>query len=235
MKILAVSDVEDKRLEKAIDSHDDGLKSVDYIFSCGDLNCKYLEYITDGINKSLYFVPGNHFTSDFCCKDCKPEHFYCSENSRLQYGGINIHGHVEIVGDYIVAGFGGAMRYNHGVLQFEEPEMAELVKRAARKIRIRRIIDAVFFRKRKEIIAVSHAPIAGVHDKEDKCHSGFKAFRDFVFEMKPILWLHGHVHFEGQNKQQESVLDGTLVVNAYSSKIIEINGSRVATKQIYDK
>lgn len=65
MRILAVSDIEDNRLENVIKYENDRLSSVDYIFSCGDLSRKYLEYITDSVRKSLYFVSGNHYTLQF--------------------------------------------------------------------------------------------------------------------------------------------------------------------------
>jgi Icc-related predicted phosphoesterase len=233
MKILAISDVEDKSLEKVIETTPDKLKGVDYIFSCGDLKGCYIEYITDALSKSLYYVVGNHYALQFYGKELKKRHLvkklYFGKGMRFHFGGIDMHGRIEIVGDYIVAGFGGAMRYNPGFFQFEEFEMEKLVKKVRADIWRQRIIDFLLFRKRKDIIVMSHAPIAGVHDKSDKCHKGFKCFRSFLYKERPILWLHGHIHFEGQNRRQETVLGNTLITNVYSSKIIEIKKNKIKT------
>jgi Icc-related predicted phosphoesterase len=233
MKILAVSDIEDKSLERIIEASPEKLKSVDCIFSCGDLKSEYIEYITDSLSKGLYYVVGNHFAMQFYGKELKKKHLlkklYSGKGMRLHFGGIDMHGRIEIVGNYIVAGFGGAMRYNPGFFQFEELEMEKLAKKVRADIRRQRIIDFLLFRKRKDLIVMSHAPIAGIHDKSDKCHRGFKCFRDFLFKEKPILWLHGHIHFEGQSRRQETKLGDTLIANVYSSKIVEIEKNKIKT------
>ena len=238
MKILAVSDAEDNNLENAIKFHNDKLAGVDYIFSCGDLKRKYLEYVTDSVKKSLYFVMGNHFALQFYGDNFKTpklvKKLYYGKGMRLRSGGIDMHGRVEIVENYIVAGFGGSMRYNPGTFQFEESEMERIVKRAKSEIKWQRFKDFIFFRKKKEIIVMSHAPVAGIHDCQDVCHSGFKCFRAFIHEMKPLLWLHGHIHIEGQRKEQNTIFEETLIVNAYSSKIIDIDENTISLKQVYE-
>ena len=233
MKILAISDIEDKSLEKVIERTPEKLKSVDYIFSCGDLKADYIEYITDALSKSLYYIVGNHFAEQFYGKEFKKKHLnrkiYRGKGMRLHFGGVDMHGRIEVVGDYIIAGFGGTRRYNPGFFQFEELEMEKLVKKVRADIRSQRVKDFLLFKKRKKLIVMSHAPVAGVHDKKDECHKGFQCFRKFLFKEKPILWLHGHIHFEGQNRRQETKLGDTLVTNVYSSKIIEINKSKIKT------
>jgi len=238
MKILAVSDIEDKILENKIETGNGSLKTVDCVMSCGDLTKQYLEYITDGVNKNLYFVAGNHFAAQFY-DDFKSRaalrKIYRGKGLRHHSGGLDMHGTAEIFGDYIIAGFGGSQRYNPGTFQFSEIEMERIVNRVKSAIRLRRFWNFITFRKKREIIVMSHAPVAGVHDKEDRCHAGFKCFRKFVFEMEPLLWLHGHVHLEGQIKRQQSVLDKTEIVNVYSSRIIEVEGRKISVKQVYDK
>ncbi|MCL2485236.1 MAG: metallophosphoesterase [Endomicrobia bacterium] len=224
MRILAVSDAEDIRLQNLIEINPEKLGKIDYIFSCGDLSRDYLEYITDSLNKSLYYIVGNHFVSQF---------YGSSHDSDFALGGIDVHAKPETVGDYILTGFGGSMRYNPGKFQFEENEMAKIVKKTTASIKIRRFFDSLAFRKKKEMIVISHAPIAGIHDRQDVCHSGFKAFRNFISETKPLLWLHGHVHDENSKKTEETMVDGTLVVNVVPSKIIEITGSEISIRQIY--
>ena len=238
MKILAVSDVEDNTLENLIDADIGRFKSVNCIFSCGDLAKKYLEYVTDSLQKSLYFVSGNHFTSQFYNENFNsPEmqkKLYYGKGMRHRAGGIDMHGRVEVLDNYIIVGFGGSMRYNPGNFQFEEQEMEKIVKRAVSAVWNQRIIDFLMLRRKKEIIVMSHAPVKGVHDKEDACHSGFESFRQFVLKMKPLLWLHGHIHIEGARKQQQSVLGETLIVNVYASKIINLNGKKIEIKQVFE-
>lgn len=238
MRILAVSDVEDNRLENVIKYDHDKLNSVDYIFSCGDLSRKYLEYVTDSVKKSLYFVSGNHYVLQFYGDNFNSskivKKLYYGKGMRLRSGGIDMHGRVETIGDYIIAGFGGSMRYNPGNFQFEEFEMEKIVKRTKSEIKWQRFKDFILFRKKKEIIVMSHAPIYGVHDKEDICHQGFKCFKTFVEDMKPLLWMHGHIHLEGQAKEQNSFIGSTHVVNVFSSRVIDINGKNVKVSQVYN-
>lgn len=238
MRILAVSDIEDNRLENVIKYENDRLSSVDYIFSCGDLSRKYLEYITDSVRKSLYFVSGNHYTLQFYGDNFNSpkivKKLYYGKGMRLRFGGIDMHGRVETIGDYIIVGFGGSMRYNPGNFQFEENEMKKIVGRARSKIRWQRLKDFILFKKKKEIIVISHAPVAGVHDGRDRCHRGFQCFRDFIGSARPALWLHGHVHLEGHGKTQNTVLGETMIVNVYSSKIIDISKSEINVKNSYE-
>ncbi len=237
MKILAVADIEDKSLESVIDSGSDKLKGINYIFSCGDLPKKYLEYLTDGLHKSLYFVSGNHFSAQFYGDNFKKTRVrrkvYRGKGMRHRHGGIDMHGRVEVVGDYILVGFGGSMRYNPGNFQFEEYEMEKLVKKAIAAIKCHRLLDFILFKKKKQIIVISHAPVEGIHDKEDRCHKGFKCFKRFVQYMKPLLWLHGHIHPEGQLKDQQTRLDQTLIVNVVPSKTVEISNCEIIVKQVF--
>jgi len=236
MKILAISDIEDKSLVNAIENSPDRFSTVDCVCSCGDVAKEYLEYVSDGVKKSLYFISGNHFVKDFYGDNMERREIkrkiYSGTGMRLLSGGIDMHGRVETIGDYIIAGFGGSKRYNPGYFQFEEIEMQKLVKKAAKQIRRRHLLDLIMLKKRKEVIVMSHAPVAGVHDKDDVCHSGFKCFRDLIEEFKPLLWMHGHIHPEGQNKKQETMLGETLITNVFSSKIIEIDNCKIFVKHV---
>ncbi|MDR1696328.1 MAG: metallophosphoesterase [Endomicrobium sp.] len=229
MKILAVSDTEDTYLEHLIQAHSNKLCKTDCIVSCGDLPKKYLEYVADGLNKSLYFVVGNHFTSQFYEFDAKG----AVQTADFEHGGIDLHGRFEIFGDYILVGFGGSMRYNPGKFQFKESEMEKIVKKTMSAVKRRRFFDSMALHKTKDIIVVSHAPVAGVHDKSDMCHSGFKCFGNFISEMRPLLWIHGHIHNENGKKIQQTLLGSTLIVNAVPSKIIEIDNNELSVRQIF--
>ena len=238
MKILAVSDIEDKILENIIATEPEKLKDVDCIIACGDLTGKYLEYVTDSVHKNMFFVSGNHFTHQIYGDKFKTrkmrKKLYKGKGMRHRFGGIDMHGRMEIFKDYMIVGFGGAKRYNPGNFQFEEFEMEKLIKRAISSVRWQKIKDFVTFKKKKEVIVISHAPVAGVHDKKDRCHQGFECFRTFISKIKPQLWLHGHIHIEEQKKIQHSTLEKTLIVNAYASKVIEAGKSEIIVKRVYD-
>ncbi|MEA5001302.1 MAG: metallophosphoesterase [Endomicrobiaceae bacterium] len=230
MKILAVSDKEDTKLQDFILKKSAAFKDLDFIISCGDLAKNYLEFLVDSLQKEFFFVEGNHpllnryenkhYLDKLVTKVYgKDEHFVL--------GGVNLHSRLEIYGDYILVGFEGSMKYNPGKFQFSEKEMTAVVKRVEKKIRIQNMLDFVLRRKKKKIIVVSHAPIAGIHDKEDLCHRGFKSFRRFLKKFKPLIWFHGHVHYEGQMNDQISKIDDTLVVNVYGFHIVNIVNDKI--------
>ena len=89
------------------------------------------------------------------------------------------------------------MRYNQGDHQFTESEMFFRILRMVphlcwNRIRYGRWLD----------ILITHAPPRGIHDKEDTCHTGFKAFLWFMRCFKPAYLLHGHVHLIDMNEQR---------------------------------
>ncbi len=226
MKILAVSDKEDTNFQDFILKNPEVIKNIDCIVSCGDLTRSYLEFLVDSIHKPFFFVEGNHATGN-TEKDLSQDYFdkvvdkFYNNEKHFCFGGINLHSRIEIFGDYILVGFEGCMRYNRGEHQYTEKEMARIVKIVSEKIRIQQIKDFFLRRKKKKIIVVSHAPILGVHDKEDLCHRGFKSFRRFLEAFEPKIWFHGHVHYEGQMREQISEIGKTKVINVYGFHVIE--------------
>ncbi|MGE4384238.1 MAG: metallophosphoesterase [Endomicrobiaceae bacterium] len=230
MKILAVSDKEDAKLQDFILRKSSVFKDLDFIISCGDLAKNYLEFIVDSLKKEFFFVEGNHpllhRNDNKHYLDKIVTKVYGKEDPFI-IGGINLHSRLEIFGDYILVGFEGSMKYNPGKFQFSEKEMSSIVKKVGKKIIIQNFLDFILRRKKKKIIVVSHAPIAGIHDKDDLCHKGFKSFRRFLKKFKPLIWFHGHVHYEGQMNEQISKIDDTLVVNVYGFHIVNINKDKI--------
>ena len=100
--------------------------------------------------------------------------------------------------------------------------MARVVRRIARKIRWMRFLDRMRCRTSKDVIVLSHAPLAGVHDLSDPCHAGFGCFRRFVCAISPVLWIHGHIHRPMSHENQVTEIGKTTVVNAYGHKFIRI-------------
>jgi Icc-related predicted phosphoesterase len=79
-------------------------------------------------------------------------------------------------------------------------------------------------------ILVTHAPPFGIHDRKDRCHTGFKTFLSFMRWFKPRYLVHGHVHLYDLNETRTTRYRQTEVVNAYEHTVIEIevpsNGSK---------
>jgi len=231
MKILAVSDKEDVKLQDFIFKNSEVIKNIDFIVSCGDLSKNYLEFIVDSVRKNFFFVEGNHPTfNNSPIKDYldKVVDKLYNKEQYFSLGGINLHARMEIFKDYILVGFEGSMRYNMKGYQYTEKEMSKIVNKISKQIRNKQIMDFILRRKKKKIIVISHAPILGIHDKEDMCHKGFKCFKTFLKKFSPLVWFHGHVHYEGQMNEQITRVCNTMVINVYGFHIVDIKNNKVS-------
>ena len=230
MKILAVSDKEDTKLHDFILQNPEIIKKIDCIVSCGDLSKNYLEFIVDSVRKYFFFVEGNHPTfnnspiNNYLNKVI--DKLYSNEQ-HCNFGGTNLHSRMEIFKDYILVGFEGSMRYNQKSYQYTEKEMSKIVNKVAYQIRKQQFFDFIFRRKKKKIIVISHAPISNIHDKQDTCHKGFICFKKFLDKFKPLIWFHGHIHFEGQTIEQITKVEKTTVVNVCGFHIVSIENNKV--------
>jgi Icc-related predicted phosphoesterase len=65
-------------------------------------------------------------------------------------------------------------------------------------------------------VFVAHNPPAGVHDAPDDVHNGFAAFRRYIEEEQPALFLHGHVH-----RSAETMVGRTRVVAVLGARMVE--------------
>lgn len=65
-------------------------------------------------------------------------------------------------------------------------------------------------------VFVAHNPPAGVHDAPDDVHNGFAAFRKYIEEQQPALFLHGHVH-----RSAETLVGRTRVVATVGARMVE--------------
>jgi hypothetical protein len=64
-------------------------------------------------------------------------------------------------------------------------------------------------------VLVTHAPPAGIHDKDDPCHRGFASFLWFMRLFKPRYLIHGHIHLYDLNDVRSTKYGRTMVINAY--------------------
>ena len=216
MKILCVSDQIDPLVYS--NSIKQRYADVDIILSAGDLPMDYIDFIVSSLNKPLYFVIGNHHTGFPYNK---------SENLSLEYdieihycGATYIDTKVKNEEGLLIAGLGGCMRYNQGENQFSDFQM---------KMRILKLLPALvfnrLFRGRFLDILLTHASPLGIHDRDDKCHRGFKCFLWFMRVFKPRYLIHGHIHLYDLSEVRTTKYHSTLVVNAYSHYLLDMGAT----------
>jgi Icc-related predicted phosphoesterase len=218
MKILCVSDQIDPLVYSA--SIRDRFADADMVLCAGDLPLDYLDFIMSSLNKPLLFVFGNHHVEEMRYFNWMPEAFLAGRDGGEYQGSGAIHvgSNIKIEEGLIVAGLGGSMRYNRGANQFTDFQMyLEIIKL------IPRLLCNRLFRGRYVDILLTHAPPKGIHDKNDKCHWGFKAFLWFMKAFKPKYLVHGHIHLYDLSDVRCTRWSDTTVINAYSHYIIDTN------------
>jgi Icc-related predicted phosphoesterase len=197
MKILCVSDQIDPLVYSP--NIKERFPGVDCILCAGDLPMDYLDFIGSALNRPLYFVFGNHHTKN-----------------QGETSGVHIGTKAVRENGLLIAGLGGSMRYNRGENQFTETDMYFEIFRLLPRLFLNR-----FFHGRYVDILLTHAPPRGIHDKEDKCHRGFKAFLWFMKAFRPKYLIHGHIHLYDLSDVRSTRWKDTLVINAYNHYIID--------------
>ena len=217
MKILCISDQIDPLV------YSPGIKErfsdVDLILSAGDLPLDYLDFIVSTLNKPLFFVFGNHNTEDL-------KHYKKLWNSPINIthseyfgcGAVHLGTKIRKEGGFILAGFGGSMRYNDGINQYTDFEMFFEAVKLIPRLLWNRLVYGRFLD-----ILLTHAPPKGIHDKADKCHSGFKTYLWFMKFFKPKYLVHGHIHLYDLSDVRCTKWKKTTVINAYSHYVVSID------------
>jgi len=215
VKILCISDQIDPQIYSP--NIKERFADVDFILSAGDLPLDYLDYIISILNKPLFFVFGNHHTEELKHYK-KPPYSSLFEHNEKDYfscGAVHLGTKIKKEGNFILAGLGGSIRYNNGVNQFTDFEMYIEIFKLIPHLIWNRIVHG-----RYVDILLTHAPPKGIHDKNDKCHWGFKAFLWFMKTFKPKYLVHGHIHLYDLSAVRCTEWDKTLVINAYSHYVI---------------
>jgi len=222
MKILCISDERDTLV------YSDRVKSrfndIDLVLSAGDLDLDYYGFIVSALNKPLLFVFGNHnlenitdyrreYADTFGGPSIHPEQI-------KSYGATYVGGKVIRVGNLIIAGLGGSMKYNDGQNQFTETGMFLFALRLLPALIFNRI-----FHGRYVDILLTHAAPWGIQDGDDRPHRGFKAFLWFMRAFKPKYLIHGHIHLYDINAVRFARYGRTTVVNAYEHVVIDTEAS----------
>lgn len=226
MKILVVSDHEEKRLYESFDA-DRWVGKIDLAISCGDLRADYLSYLVTVLDVPLLYIAGNH---DVRYRVNPPE------------GCDNIEGRVVRVRGLRIAGLSGCLPYNGGSeeYQFSERQM---------RWRARKLTPSVWRAGGLDIMVSHAAPIrcpfrprpcpapAGVGkpcthpeiehhppfcpEATDACHRSVAPFNDALAHWKPRLWLHGHNHIEYGRVPRLWWWDATQIINADGHVVID--------------
>ena len=195
MKLLCIADEECKALWDYYTP--DKIEGVDLIIACGDLNRQYLEYLTTMVPVPVLYVHGNH---DENYDHHPPEGAICLDDNLFVYHGLRI------------VGLGGSCRYRTGAWQFTEAEMRKRINRLRGKIDRHGGFD----------ILVTHAPMHGYGDLNDRPHRGFTVFHELLDRYHPQLMLHGHIHLTyGCNIPREHRYGATRIVNCYERVSLE--------------
>jgi Icc-related predicted phosphoesterase len=216
MKILCVSDQIDPLVYT--NTIRQRFADVDLVLSAGDLPMDYLDFIVSSLNKPLLFVFGNHHLEDYpYYLQGVPNYTWLEKDYAHQGSGAeHIHGKVKREDGLLIAGLGGSMRYNKADNQFTDFQMKKEMLKLIPALIFNRI-----FRGRYLDILLTHASPKGIHDKEDKCHWGFKSFLWFMKKFKPRYLIHGHIHLYDLSEVRTTKYCDTLVINAYSHYLID--------------
>ncbi len=197
MRVLAVADQPSEYLWGP--GVTEGLKGIDLILSCGDLDPRYLSFLATFTNAPVLYVHGNH---DGCYENIPPEGCICVEDRLYTWKGLRI------------LGLGGSIRYNgESVHQYSQAQMRLRVWRQAMALRRAGGLD----------ILLTHAPGLGLGDGEDRAHVGFEVFTELVDRWEPALFVHGHTHLTYNTRQQREASRGrTRIVNAYERYVFDL-------------
>jgi len=207
LKILTVSDI----VEPGLYHHTicDRYGDVDLVLACGDLPNYYLEFIVTMLNKPLYYVFGNH-----------DKKIVFSENGpqTVQPGGCaNLDGRTVNHKGLLLAGLEGSMRYkSDGGPQYTGQEMWLKVFGLVPRL----LWNRLWYGRCLDIL-ITHAPPFGIHDANDLCHTGFKAFLWLMRVFSPRYLIHGHIHLYREESIQQALYHSTLIVNTYGHQIIK--------------
>lgn len=208
LKILALSDrvLDHLYCSNVAERYPD----LDLIIGCGDLPFYYLDFMVSALNVPLVYVRGNH--------DTGPQ--YTAEGRVLHRvpGGDDIHGRSLMVNNLLLAGIEGSMRYRpHAPLMYTERQMRLEIARLLPQLLWNRVKHGRFLD-----ILVTHSPPYGIHDQEDRAHTGFRQFLTLMRYFRPRYLLHGHIHVYRHKRPRLSQYEATTVINVYPYHLLQV-------------
>lgn len=197
MKILSVADCVENELLETIGGAP-AIDGVELLLSCGDLPPEYLTALHDRYRVPLLYVLGNH---DLRYGKTPPRGCLHIDRRLFQLGATKI------------VGFSGSRWYNGNINQYTEEQMAGFV----RKMRFS------LWRQKGVDLVLTHAPPRHIHDAEDRCHRGFRCFRQLIDRYRPRYFIHGHIHaLFADDGERTTMVNSTSVVNSYGHFVCQI-------------
>lgn len=239
MRLLCVSDMIDPLIYNQ--NAREMFKDIDGILCAGDLPMDYVDFIVSTMNKPTYFVFGNHNLEEWKYYH-KERGFSAGSAYELARHAASSKGHGAVYAGFrvlrsrtlkvmdkktgklrpfLIAGVSGTLRYNNGIAQYSEWEMAVKLffMRPAllwNKLRYGTYLD----------VFLTHATPRRIHDADDICHRGFECFNTFIKRFHPVYLVHGHIHLYDIRMPRNTLVQNgkaqTTVINAYAHTVIEI-------------
>ena len=167
MNILAVADHVDPLVYSQ--NIKERFRGISCVLGAGDLDIGYYEYIISCLNKPLYFVFGNHNLKNFLFFKPRSDAVASAkwdEVATRGFGSVCVDGRIirDKKLDLIIAGLGGSKRYNNGMHQYTEFQMALRMLAMVPRLAAFRV-----FRGRWLDVLLTHATPEGIHDRDDPC------------------------------------------------------------------
>jgi Icc-related predicted phosphoesterase len=205
MKILALSDLVLKKIYSP--QLPELYGDAELVLGCGDLPYYYLEYIVTMLPVEVLYVYGNHDKLQYNAK---------GQPITTAEGCLLIDGRVVEINGLLIAGLGGSIRYSpRAPHQYTEQEMMQRIWQMAPALVRNRLTKGRYLD-----ILVTHSPPLGIHDGDDRAHTGFKAFLTFMRYFKPRYLLHGHKHLYRRDEITQTRFENTEVINVYPNRVI---------------
>jgi calcineurin-like phosphoesterase family protein len=224
VRVLAVSD----EVDEALSVDPSSVRDAELILACGDLPFDYLGFLMNALEVPLVFVPGNHDPDVAGYRTSRaglPVRAGLPSVPPWPAGAVNADGAVVDVAGLRIAGLGGCLRYREGPNQYSERQQARRARRLARRVRWRQRRDG-----RGVDVLLTHAPPAGLGDREDRPHRGFACLHGLVGRIEPPLLLHGHVHPFGE-ETPDRFLGATVVRNVVGRHRFDVPEAEVAVQR----
>jgi Icc-related predicted phosphoesterase len=209
LKVLSLSDTLVRFVySPQVRSH---FKNIDLIIGCGDLEYYYLEFVLTALNAPLFYVRGNHD---------KVVEYSGVDQRTAPGGGTDLHRRVGRYKGWLLAGVEGSLRYRFGQFQYTQAEMWKHVFSLVPGLLYNRLVYGRFLD-----VFVTHAPPAGIHDRDDLTHQGINAFRWLIRVFQPAYHFHGHIHIYRPDEVTETLFGSTRVINTFSYRetILDLN------------
>jgi uncharacterized protein len=213
MKILCVSDQVDSLVYSP--RVRDRFGDVDVVLCAGDLPMEYLGFISSMLNRPLVYVAGNHDMA-VISRIGVPWAIGAESPFAEGHGALDAGFRLRREAGLTILGLPGSMLYNRGPNQFSELAMA---------FRIALLVPRLLFNKlvrgRAVDIVLTHAPPRGIHDRDDRCHRGFRSFLWLMRAFRPRWLVHGHIHLYDLADVRITAYGDTVVVNAFGHWLID--------------